>query len=132
MRVSLLKTLMEQATSVGMLLLQAARSPSAPGWLVRNPRILVLDEAASALDAETEAAIGRTLERVAHERTVISVTHRLASIARADRIVVLDHGRLVEQDIHPRLLQMGGAYAELWQKPSVDSPSTARPTTRSV
>lgn len=100
--------------------------------LLRDPRILVLDEATSALDAETEAAIGRTLERVARERTVISVTHRLASITRADRIFVLDHGRLVEQDTHARLLQIGGAYADLWQMQSIGSPSTARPTTRSV
>ena len=65
--------------------------------LVRNPRILVLDEATSALDPETEAAIGATLEQVARERTVISVTHRLPSVARADRVFVLDGGRLVDQ-----------------------------------
>jgi len=65
--------------------------------LVRNPRILVLDEATSALDPETEAAIGVTLARVSRDRTVISVTHRLDSVARADRVFVLDGGRLVDQ-----------------------------------
>ena len=62
--------------------------------LVRNPPILILDEATSALDTDTEAAIVRTLRRVARERTVISVTHRLASVAGADQIVALDGGRL--------------------------------------
>src|SRR5439155_230384 len=63
--------------------------------LVRNPRILILDEATSALDVDTEAAIVRTLQRVARERTVISVTHRLASVGGADQIIALDGGRLV-------------------------------------
>jgi ATP-binding cassette subfamily B protein len=60
---------------------------------------------------------------------VISVTHRLTSITRADRIFVLDRGRLVEQETHARLLQMDGAYAELWRKQSAGSPSTVRPIT---
>jgi ATP-binding cassette subfamily B protein len=88
--------------------------------LVRNPRILVLDEATSALDAETEAAIVRTLEAVARERTVISVTHRLSSVTRADRIFVLDRGRLAEEGTHAMLLHTGGAYAELWQTALAD------------
>jgi ATP-binding cassette subfamily B protein len=62
--------------------------------LVRNPRVLILDEATSALDVETEAAIVQTLQRVARDRTVISVTHRLASVAGASQIITLDSGRL--------------------------------------
>ena len=81
--------------------------------LVRNPRVLVLDEATSALDVETEAAITLTLSRVARERTVISVTHRLASVAQADWVFVLHHGQLAEQGPPARLLEAGGIYAQL-------------------
>jgi ATP-binding cassette subfamily B protein len=81
--------------------------------LVRNPRVLVLDEATSALDPETEAAITRTLSRVARDRTVIAVTHRLASVAQADWVFVLQHGRLAEQGPPARLLDAGGVYAQL-------------------
>ena len=84
--------------------------------IVRNPRILVLDEATSALDPETEAAITRTLMRVARDRTVIAVTHRLASVAQADRVFVLDRGRLVEEGPPDVLLARGGAYAAMWQR----------------
>jgi ATP-binding cassette subfamily B protein len=73
----------------------------------------VLDEATSALDADTEAAIGRTLRRVARDRTVISVTHRLASVADADRIYVLDGGRLVERGTHEQLLAAKGICTQL-------------------
>ena len=84
--------------------------------LLRDPRVLVLDEATSALDAATETSINRTLERAAAGRTVISVTHRLASIVHADRIFVMDSGHLVEQGRHAELLAIGGVYASLWEK----------------
>jgi len=84
--------------------------------LLRNPPILLLDEATSALDVETETAINATLERVAKGRTVVAVTHRLAGVKHADRIFVLDHGRLVEQGRHDELLAYGGLYTQLWQK----------------
>lgn len=84
--------------------------------LLRDPRVLVLDEATSALDAATEASINRTLERVARGRTVISVTHRLASIVNMDRVLVMDGGRLVEQGRHDELLTLGGLYSKLWEK----------------
>ena len=82
--------------------------------LIRNPAILVLDEAASALDQATEAAINKTLKKVSQGRTVISVTHRLTSITDSDIIYVLNHGRLVEQGTHHTLLQRHGLYSKLW------------------
>jgi ATP-binding cassette, subfamily B, bacterial len=84
--------------------------------LLRNPPILLLDEATSALDVETETAINVTLEQVARGRTVLAVTHRLAGVKHADRIFVLDRGRLVEQGRHDELLAYGGLYTQLWQK----------------
>jgi ATP-binding cassette subfamily B protein len=83
--------------------------------LVRNPAILILDEAASALDQGTEAAINRTLNKVSQGRTVISVTHRLTSVTNSDMIYVLNHGRLVEQGTHHTLLQHQGLYRTLWR-----------------
>jgi ATP-binding cassette subfamily B protein len=85
--------------------------------LLRDPAILLLDEPTSALDAATEAAIGATLERLARERTVIMATHRLASVVNADRIFVLDGGRLVESGTHAELLAQQGLYSQLWHKP---------------
>lgn len=82
--------------------------------IVRDPRLLLLDEATSALDPHTEAAITQTLERLAHGRTVVSVTHRLASVATFDQIVVFDQGRIVEQGTHKALLARRGFYARLW------------------
>jgi ATP-binding cassette subfamily B protein len=86
--------------------------------LLRNPRILLLDEATSALDPPTEAAINETLAQLARGRTVLSVTHRLTPVARADQIFVLDHGRIAEQGRHEELLARQGLYAQLWHKQS--------------
>ena len=86
--------------------------------ILKNPAILVLDEATSALDAVSERAINATLERIARSRTMISVTHRLSSVVNADRVFLLDRGRLVEEGSHQRLLGNGGIYAELWRKQS--------------
>jgi len=84
--------------------------------LVRNPRILLLDEATSALDPATESAINDTLLRVARGRTVISVTHRLSTIVHADRIFLLENGRVRETGRHDELLEQNGMYAQLWSK----------------
>ena len=90
--------------------------------LLKDPPILLLDEAASAVDNETEAAIQRSLRRIAHQRTVVVIAHRLSTIVHADRIVVLDQGRIVETGTHAELLARGGAYAALW---SVQTGGTA-------
>jgi ATP-binding cassette, subfamily B, bacterial len=86
--------------------------------ILRDPAILVLDEATSALDPGTEAAINATLERVAEGRTTITVTHRLAVAKGADRIFVLDQGRLVESGRHDELVAAPGLYQELWRRQS--------------
>ena len=86
--------------------------------ILREPALLVLDEATSALDPATEAGIQRTLERLARDRTVVSVTHRLSTAVSADTILVLDRGRVVERGTHAELLALGGAYHRLWQHQS--------------
>lgn len=84
--------------------------------VLRNPAALLLDEATSALDPATESAINATLSKLAVGRTVVSVTHRLASACDADLIVVLEQGRVVETGNHAELLARQGAYAALWTK----------------
>ena len=86
--------------------------------IVKNPPILLLDEATSALDPATETLINRTLRRIGEGRTVISVTHRLASVRTADRIFVFSAGKIVESGAHAQLVAAGGPYAQLWAKQS--------------
>lgn len=81
--------------------------------LLRDPRILVLDEATSALDTETERAVQRAFDELAKGRTTITIAHRLSTVRRADQIVVLDHGRIVEAGKHDDLVAAGGRYAVL-------------------
>ena len=82
--------------------------------LLKRAPVLVLDEATSAVDNETEAAIQRSLARVSHERTTLVIAHRLSTIRGADRIVVLDGGELVESGTHAELVAREGLYARLW------------------
>ncbi|MEO0590227.1 MAG: ABC transporter ATP-binding protein/permease [Pseudomonadota bacterium] len=84
--------------------------------LVKDPPILLLDEATSALDTRTEQEILGTLKRLARGRTTLAIAHRLSTIADADRILVLDGGRLVEQGTHAALLSRQGLYAEMWAR----------------
>ena len=80
-----------------------------------DPDLLLFDEATAALDPATEAAVLAAADRVTARRTAFVVAHRLATAARADRIVVLDGGRIVEQGTHAELLAAGGPYRALWQ-----------------
>ena len=81
--------------------------------LLKNPPILLLDEATSALDNRTERLVQQALENLRAERTCFVIAHRLSTVRQADRILVLDHGRLIEQGSHHELLSHGGAYAKL-------------------
>ena len=83
--------------------------------LVRQPAVLILDEATSALDPQTEADVNMTLRQAARDRTVISVTHRLASVTQCGEIFVMDRGRLVGQASHEELLSKCEVYSSLWQ-----------------
>lgn len=82
--------------------------------ILRDPRLLVLDEASSALDTRTEAAIQKELSDLSRLRTTLVVAHRLSTVRDAHRILVLDHGRIVEEGTHASLLARGGVYAEMW------------------
>ena len=83
--------------------------------ILKDAPILVLDEATAAVDNETEAAIQRSLLQITANRTTLVIAHRLSTVRHADQIVVLEHGRIVQQGRHDELLQKGGAYAELWR-----------------
>ena len=81
--------------------------------LLKNPPLMLLDEATSALDAQSERMVQAALESAMQDRTTLVIAHRLATVQRANRIIVLDHGRLIEQGSHADLVAQGGMYARL-------------------
>ena len=83
--------------------------------MLKRPRILVFDEATSSLDSQTEQAIQQTLAEVAEDHTTLVIAHRLSTVVDADRILVLDAGRVIETGSHRRLLADGGIYAAMWE-----------------
>lgn len=84
--------------------------------ILKDPAVLILDEATSSLDNESERLIEDALDRLLVGRTTVIIAHRLSTVRRADRIVVLDHGRIVEEGSHAALLERGGLYARLHQR----------------
>ncbi len=83
--------------------------------MLKRPRILVFDEATSSLDTQTEQAIQETLREVARDHTTLVIAHRLSTVVDADRILVMDQGRIVEQGTHQALLAKEGVYQRMWQ-----------------
>ncbi len=83
--------------------------------ILKDPRVLILDEATSHLDSQSEALIQEAMQRVMHGRTSIVIAHRLSTIMDADRILVMNAGRLVQQGTHEQLLVQGGLYAQLYE-----------------
>ena len=83
--------------------------------VLKDPPVLILDEATSAVDNETEAAIQRSMQAITQGRTTLVIAHRLSTIVNADRIYVLDQGRVIEMGSHTQLLSDDGLYASLWK-----------------
>jgi len=86
--------------------------------ILKDAPILVLDEATSALDSEVEASIQMALERVMQGKTVLAIAHRLCTIARINRILVMDKGQIAEEGSHKKLLAQDGLYARFWNRQS--------------
>lgn len=83
--------------------------------ILKNPRILILDEATSALDTESEKLVQEAVDKLMIGRTSFVIAHRLSTVKRADVIIVMERGRLVEQGTHDQLLTLGGLYSKLYQ-----------------
>tara|TARA_S200000501_G_scaffold54237_1_gene44363 strand:- start:1978 stop:2853 length:876 start_codon:yes stop_codon:yes gene_type:complete len=86
--------------------------------ILKDSPVLVLDEATSALDSEVESSIQNALELVMENKTVLAIAHRLSTLAKMDRIIVLSNGQIVEEGTHKKLLKINGLYRQYWDKQS--------------
>ena len=93
--------------------------------VLRDPELLIFDEATSALDAQTEQLVQDAIGRLMQERTVLLIAHRLSSVKAADRIIVLEGGKVTMEGTHEELLQQAGLYRELVELQIVAHPSEA-------
>ena len=82
--------------------------------LLKDPAIFILDEATASVDPFTETQIQEGLETIMRDRTAIVIAHRLSTVKHADRIIVMDHGQIIEEGTHDQLMAQGGHYAELY------------------
>jgi len=82
--------------------------------VLKDAPLLLLDEATSAVDNDTEAALQRSIHTIAKHRTTVIIAHRLSTVRHADRILVLEHGKVIEEGTHEALLDLNGVYARLW------------------
>jgi ATP-binding cassette subfamily B protein len=93
--------------------------------VLKNPPILILDEATSALDTRTERAIQSELEEISRTRTTLTIAHRLSTVVKADEILVLDAGRIIERGTHASLVFANGRYAQMWRLQQSDERQVA-------
>ena len=96
--------------------------------VLKDPRVLILDEATSALDAESEHLVQEALDRLMRGRTTIVIAHRLSTVRRADRVVVLDAGQVVESGTHATLMARDGIYRRLVERQFAEAPLAAAET----
>jgi ATP-binding cassette subfamily B protein len=89
--------------------------------VLKDAPFLILDEATSAVDNETEAALQRSIRRISKNRTTLVIAHRLSTVRHADRILVMDHGEIIEDGTHDALVARGGVYARLWSVQTGDT-----------